>query len=71
MKVKVTDDGLLIPKGMLIGVDEVEIRTVQRRIIVTPTQAANDPIVDLGTSPVDDEITNGAADHDHYLYGRE
>jgi virulence-associated protein VagC len=72
MKVRVTHEGVLIPKRMLIDVDEVDIRKEQRNIVVTPTtQATLDPIFRLGTSPVDDDITDGAARHDHYIYGRE
>ena len=71
MKIKVTDEGLLIPKAMLPGVNEVDIRKEHHSIIITPTQADGDPILQLGTSPVDDDITDGAINHDRYLYAPE
>lgn len=70
MRTKVTSEGLLIPKTMLPGVDEVEIRTEQQTIMITPVRAVLDPIFALGTSPVDDDISDGSVAHDRYLYGR-
>ena len=71
MKVRVTDEGVLIPRDMLAGVDEVDIRKEERGIVVTPIQADVDPIFRLGKNPVDVGVTDGAARHDHYLYGRD
>lgn len=33
------------------------------------TPAANDPIFGLGSTPVSTGAPDGAAQHDHYLYG--
>lgn len=68
MKMRVTDEGVLTPKVMLTGVDEVEIRNEEQSIVVTPTQAVPDPIFHLGKTPVDKDVSVGAARHDFYLY---
>ena len=47
MKVKVTQQGVIIPRKFLEGVEEVEIRKEDNLIMVIPTPP-NDPI--LGTS---------------------
>ena len=51
MKVKVTKTGVVVPKEMLEGIEEVEVTKEGDRIIIfsaTPT----DPIFGLGTNPV-------------------
>jgi len=35
------------------------------------TEAEEDPIFQLGTSPVSIGVADGAANHDRYLYGSE
>ncbi len=67
MKMKVKKQGVLIPKEFFIGIQEVEIRQEAYMIVVIPLVAA-DPILQLGTEPLDDEITDAASNHDHYLY---
>ena len=55
MKVKVTETGVVVPKEMLEGIEEVEITKEGDRIIifsVTPT----DPIFGLGTNPVSYQV---------------
>lgn len=44
MRTKVTENGVLIPKGWLEGIDEVDIQKAQNMIIVVPVQA-DDPIL--------------------------
>ena len=65
MKVKVTETGVVVPKEMLEGIEEVEITKEGDRIIifsVTPT----DPIFGLGTNPVSSGIDDAAEKHDSY-----
>lgn len=68
MKTKVSDQGVLIPKEFFIGVEEVEIRQEDHGVIVTPIMQ-DDPILQLGTEPIDDEITDASSNHDRYIYG--
>jgi hypothetical protein len=51
MKAKVEDNGLPVPKSMLEGFEEVEIRIEAGRIIITPLQP--DPIARRGQAPVE------------------
>jgi len=67
MKCSVTDQGLLIPKYLLEGVDEVEIRQEQTRLVIVPIPEA-DALLDLGSEPIVD-ITDASIEHDRYLYG--
>jgi hypothetical protein len=66
MKARVTQNGLLIPKALLEGFDEVEIRQEQHRITIVPL--AGDPIRNLGRNPLDVDETNASEHHDDYLY---
>ena len=47
MRTKVTENGVLIPKGWLEGIDEVDIQKTQNMILVVPVQA-DDPILNQG-----------------------
>jgi hypothetical protein len=69
MRTKVTEHGVLIPKNLLEGIDEVEIRKERNVIVVVPVMA-DDPILDLGRQPVTIDVDDASANHDHYLYGR-
>ena len=69
MRIKVTENGLLIPKVWLEGVDEVDIQKVQSMIIVVPVQA-HDPILDLGKQPIRLDVADASLNHDQYLYDR-
>lgn len=66
MRARVTQSGLLIPKALLEGVDEVEIHQEQQRIMIVPV--AGDPIRNLGPNPLDVDETNASEHHDEYLY---
>jgi hypothetical protein len=68
MKSKVTEKGVLIPKRLLEGVEEVEIRKENGLILVVPV-SIHDPVFDIGKNPLDDDITDAARNHDRYLYG--
>ena len=66
MRARVTQSGLLIPKALLEGVDEVKIYQEQQRIMIVPV--AGDPIRNLGLNPLDVDETNASEHHDEYLY---
>jgi virulence-associated protein VagC len=66
MRARVTQIGLLIPKALLEGVDEVEIHQEQQRIMIVPV--AGDRIRKLGLNPLDVDETNASEHHDEYLY---
>ncbi len=68
MKAIVKKDGVLVPKEMLQGIKEVEIVKEGGRIILLPLPNANDPLFKLGTEPVKTDTTDGATQHDLYLY---
>ena len=68
MKVKVTEKGALIPRKMLKGVKEVELRRQNGLILVVPL-GEKDPIFNLGKKPVKSGVTDGSVNHDKYIYG--
>jgi hypothetical protein len=69
MRTKVTENGVLIPKVWLEGIDEVEIHKEQNMIIVVPVQM-EDPILDLGKQPIILDMEDASLNHDRYLYDR-
>jgi virulence-associated protein VagC len=69
MKAVVGASGVLIPRRMLRGVKEVEIRKEGRSIVVEPTARESDPVFELGKTPVRSGIDDGAEHHDAHLYG--
>jgi len=69
MRTKVTENGVLIPKVWLEGIDEVEIHKEQNMIIVVPVQV-DDPILDLGKQPILLDVEDASLNHDRYLYDR-
>ncbi len=69
MRTEVTEQGVVIPKHLLQGIKEVEIRKEKNVIIVIPL-FAEDPILSLGKEPVEDEITDASINHDQYIYGK-
>jgi hypothetical protein len=68
MKLKVTTEGLIIPKDLLEGFEEVEFRRQTGFILVVPA-AERDPILDLGKHPVTVGVSDASEHHDKYLYG--
>jgi hypothetical protein len=66
MKAKVEDNGLLVPKSMLEGFEEVEIRIEAGRIVITALPP--DPIARLGQAPVEAPELDASDRHDAYLY---
>jgi hypothetical protein len=69
MRTKVTEHGMLIPKMLLEGIDEVEIRKEQNVIVVVPVMA-DDPILGLGKQPITLDVDDASVNHDRYLYDR-
>jgi hypothetical protein len=69
MRTKVTENGVLIPKEWLEGIDEVDIQKTQNMIIVLPVHA-DDPILDLGKQPIRLDVEDASLNHDRYLYDR-
>lgn len=68
MKAVVGTSGVLIPRRMLRGVKEVEIRKQGRNIVVEPSVPESDPVFELGKTPVRSGVDDGAANHDAHLY---
>ncbi len=83
MRMRVTDEGLVIPKAFLRDWDEVEIRRQDGGVMIAPVATIasseddddvcpvipdDDPIYDLGKDPVEDELTDAATNLDKYLY---
>jgi hypothetical protein len=64
----VTEQGLLIPKEWLIGVEKAEIFKKGNIITVRPIEK-DDPIFQLGTKPLSCGIKDGSEEHDKYIYG--
>lgn len=80
MKVKVTEQGLTIPKEWLEGIQEVEVRIENHQIVLVPTvvippraipTVEPDPIWQLGSHPIALEIPDASEKHDKYLYGMD
>ncbi len=67
MRGKVTEQGLLIPKRLLQGVDEVDIQKRDGIIVVAPVNP-RDPVLDLGSAPIRSEIEDASVHHDRYIY---
>ena len=77
IKTKVTAQGVLIPRQLLEGIEEVEIKKEDDVITIMPTEQGNsngsrsqlDPIWTLGENPVECDISDASEQHDKYLYG--
>ncbi len=67
MKIEVTEKGVMIPKSLLAGVKEVDVRKEDDRIIVIPLPL-DDPIFRIGKNPVEGGIPDASVNLDHYLY---
>ena len=70
MKIKVTEQGLVIPKDLLEGIEEVEIRKEDNLIVIIPI-SKGDPILGLGENPVVCGVPDASEHHDKYLYGSD
>ena len=67
MRTQVTEQGIFIPKQMLEGVKEVEIRKEKSVIVIVPI-SEEDPILQFGKEPIEDVVTDASVNHDKYLY---
>lgn len=68
MKAKVTKEGLVIPKQLLEGVEEVEIRK-EENLIVVVLISKDDPMLGFGKHPVPCQAPDASEHHDKYIYG--
>jgi len=66
MKVKVNNEGVIIPKTYLEGVEEVEVKKENGLILVIPI-TEDDPILELGKNPVTCGLSDASEHHDKYL----
>ena len=66
MRIQVTEQGIFIPKQMLEGVKEVEIRKEKSVIVIVPI-SDEDPILQFGKDPIEDVVTDASVNHDKYL----
>jgi virulence-associated protein VagC len=67
MRTQVTEQGIFIPKQMLEGVKEVEIRKEKSVIVIIPI-SEEDPILQFGKEPIEDVVTDASVNHDKYIY---
>lgn len=67
MKVKVTKDGIIIPKKLLKEAKEVDIRDENNVIIIVPL-TKSDPIYEFGQNPVSCGLKDASEKHDKYIY---
>jgi len=67
MKIEVTEKGVTIPKSLLKGVKEVDVRKEKGRIIVVPVPF-DDPIFRIGKNPVEGGVSDASVNLDHYIY---
>lgn len=63
----VTKDGLLIPKEWLVGITEVMIRREANTLLIMPI-SPDDPIFELGQTPVEADVTDASVNLDQYVY---
>ena len=71
MKLKLTEAGVVVPRDLFPDVEEVEARVKGGVVVLTPIQAANDPIWEMGNDPVACRLPDGSENHDRYLYGAD
>jgi virulence-associated protein VagC len=69
MRSKVTEQGVVLPKQWFPGVDEVDIRRENNRVVVVPFRG-DDPISELGKNPLTVDVDDASDNHDRYLYGQ-
>ena len=67
MKVKVTENGVVIPRKLLKGIKEVDIRCRNGIIVVIPVGEKN-PVFNIGKNPVKLGISDASENLDKYVY---
>ncbi len=70
MKIKVTEQGALIPKEFLVRVKEVEIRRENNLLIISPTIEEEDLTWELGEDTISFGGVDDVENYDVYLYPR-
>jgi len=65
MRTKVSENGVLIPKELLTGITEVDIRKQNGVILVIPA-GKDDPIYDIGKEPVACGVSDASENLDKY-----
>ena len=71
MKVSVTDEGVLVPKELLEGVESVTIHKKDGVVMVVPSDTDTKKterysFFKLGADPIDIDITDASENHDKY-----
>ena len=69
IKISVTAQGVLIPRQLVEGIEEVELKKENGVITLVPT-VQNDSIWNLGKDPIECDISDASEQHDKYLYGQ-
>lgn len=67
MRVTVRKEGLLVPKRLLRGMKEAEIKRERDKIVILPAQKGEDPIFALGGHPGHSGLKDASIHHDKYL----
>lgn len=67
MKARVTEEGVVIPKEFLKGVEEVEIRQQGEVVLVLP-KGKEDALLRFGRNPVACNAPDASENLDEYLY---
>lgn len=67
MILKVTERGLTIPKRLLRGARQVNVRQEEDRLVIEPV-VEDDPILGIGSDPVRAGTSDASTRHDSYLY---
>ncbi len=68
MKLRVTEEGIVIPKRFFKGIEEVEIRKKRNFITVVP-KVKEDSVFRLGINPVSCNTPDASENPDKYIYG--
>ena len=66
MRAKVTHHGVTVPKEFFESASEVEISREGGTVVLRPL-GLTDPVVSLGTNPVDCGLPDASENHDKYL----
>ena len=66
MRAKVSEQGVLILKQWLEGINEVDIRRERNLILIEPVTGA-DPVLSLGAQPVVVDVDDASRHHDRYI----
>jgi len=68
MKVTVKKEGLFVPRKLLKGIKQADIKWEKDRIVILPTKIEDDPVFTLGSHPGHSGLKDASAHHDKYIY---